>query len=92
MELLDDVCHMESCFGPFVDIVSFSARQVHSLRLMHNSLRNHFGCIIWYSWGQEAQVEAWFGQSGDSANPYARQVHGLHGTYHMPGNQFGTPR
>jgi len=26
MELLDEVCHMESCFGPFVDIVSFSAR------------------------------------------------------------------
>jgi hypothetical protein len=26
MELLDDVCHMESCFGPFVDIVCFSAR------------------------------------------------------------------
>jgi len=26
MELLDDVCHMESYFGPFVDIVSFSAR------------------------------------------------------------------
>jgi len=22
MELLDDVCHMESCFGPFVDIIS----------------------------------------------------------------------
>jgi len=50
MELLDDVCHMESCFGPFVDILSFSARWVHSLRLMHHSLRNHFGRIIWYSW------------------------------------------
>jgi len=22
MELLDDVCHIESCFGPFADIVS----------------------------------------------------------------------
>jgi len=22
--------------------------------------------------GEEAQVEAWFGQFGDSANPYAR--------------------
>ena len=49
MELLDDVCHMESCFGPFVDIVSFSAREVHRLRLMHHSLRNHFGRTIWYS-------------------------------------------
>jgi hypothetical protein len=26
MELLDDVCHMESRFGPFGDIVSFGAR------------------------------------------------------------------
>ena len=42
--------------------------------------------------GEEAQVEAWFGQFGDSANPYARQVHGLHGTYHMLGNQFGCIR
>ena len=23
MELLDDMCHMESCFGPFGDSVSF---------------------------------------------------------------------
>jgi len=41
---------MKSCFGSFVDIVSFSARYVHSLRLMHHSLRNHFGRTIWYSW------------------------------------------
>jgi len=26
MDLLDDVCHMESRFGPFGDIVSFGAR------------------------------------------------------------------
>ena len=49
MELLDDVCHMESWFGPFVDILSFSVRYVHSLLLMHRSLRNHFGRTIWYS-------------------------------------------
>ena len=49
MELLDDVCDMKSCFGPFVDIVSVSERLVHSLRLMHHSLRNHFGHTIWYS-------------------------------------------
>jgi hypothetical protein len=42
--------------------------------------------------GEAAQVEAWFGQFGDSANPYARQVHGLHGTYNMHGNQFGCTR
>ena len=65
MELLDDLCHMEYCFGPFVDIVSFSARYVHILRLMHHSL----SLVLL---GEEAQVEAWFGQFGDSANPYAR--------------------
>ena len=50
MELLDDVCHMESRFGLFGDNVSFGARYVHNLRLMHRSLRNHFGRTIWYSW------------------------------------------
>ena len=29
--------------------------------------------------GEEAQVEAWFGPFGDSANFDTRQVHGLHG-------------
>jgi len=43
MELLDDVCHMESFFGLFRNSVSFGARYVHGLRLMHRSLRNHFG-------------------------------------------------
>jgi len=38
--------------------------------------------------GEEAQVEAWFGQFGDSANLGARYVHGLDGTYHMLRNQF----
>ena len=50
MELLDDVCHMESHFGLFRNSVSFSARYVHGLRLMHHCLRNHFGRTIWYSW------------------------------------------
>ena len=49
MELLDDACHMESRFGQFGDIVSFGAKQVHSLHLMHLSLRNHFGRTCWYS-------------------------------------------
>ena len=44
MELLDDVCHMESRFDPFGVSVSLGARLVYSLRLMHYSLRNHFGC------------------------------------------------
>jgi len=41
---------------------------------------------------EEAQVEAQFDLFGDSANLYARYVHGLHGTYHMLGNQFGCTR
>ena len=59
VELLNDVCHMESCFGLFRNIVSFGARFVHGLRLMHHSLRNHFGSTCWY-FGEEAQVEARF--------------------------------
>jgi hypothetical protein len=42
--------------------------------------------------GEEAQVEAWFGLFGDSSNLDARQVHCLHGTYHMLRNQFGHTR
>jgi hypothetical protein len=42
MELLDDVCHMEPCFGVLRDSISFGARYVHGLSLMHQSLRNHF--------------------------------------------------
>jgi len=57
MELLDGVCHMESRFGMFRNSVSFGARYVHGLRLMHHSLRNHFGSTSWY-FGEEAQVKA----------------------------------
>jgi len=53
MELLYDVCHMESRFGLIRNSVSFDARYVHSLRLMHHSLRNHFGSTCWY-FGEEA--------------------------------------
>jgi len=38
MELLDDVCHMESRFSLFRNSVSFGLRFVHGLRLMHHSL------------------------------------------------------
>ena len=71
MELLDDVCCMESRFGLFRYSVSFGARYVHGLRLMQNSLRNHLGSTYWY-FGEEAQVEAWFDLFGDSANFDAR--------------------
>ena len=64
MELLDDVCHMESRFGLIRNSVSFSARYVHGLRLKHYSLGNHFGSTCWY-FGEEAQVEARFVLFGD---------------------------
>jgi len=64
MELLDDVCHMKSRFGLFRKVL---VSVLHGLRLMHYSLRNHFGCSCWY-FGEEAQVEAWFDLFTDSAN------------------------
>ena len=48
--MLDDVCHMESRFGVLRESISFGARYVHGLRLMHQSLRNHFGSTCWYSY------------------------------------------
>jgi len=79
MELLDDVCQMESRYGLFRNSVSFGARYVHGMCLMHHSLRNHFGSTCRYL-GDEAQVEARFDLFGDSANLDARQVHDLQGT------------
>ena len=71
MELLDDVCHMESRFGLFRISVSFGVRYVHGLRLLHHSLRNHSGSTYWY-FGEEAQVEARFDLFGESAKLDAR--------------------
>ena len=65
------MCHMESHFGLFRNSVSFGIRYVHGLRLMHHSLRNHFGSTCWY-FGEEAQVEARFDLFGDSPNLDAR--------------------
>ena len=47
--ILDDVCHMKSHFSVLKDSISFGARYVHGLCLMHQSLRNHFGSTCWYS-------------------------------------------
>jgi hypothetical protein len=71
MELLDDVCHMESRFGLFRNSVSFGARYVDGLHLIHHSLRTHFGSTRW-CFGEEVQVEARFDLFGDSANLDAR--------------------
>ena len=71
MKLLDDVCHLKSHFGLFRNSVSFGATFWHGLRLMHHSLRNHFGSTCWYI-GEEAQEEARFELFGDSVNLYTR--------------------
>jgi hypothetical protein len=49
MELLGDVTHVESRFGPFRDGVSVRARSVHGLRQTYHRVRNHFGCTRRYS-------------------------------------------
>jgi hypothetical protein len=49
MELLGDVGHMESHFGPFGDSVCVGARYLHGLRQTYHRLRNRFGCIRWFS-------------------------------------------
>jgi hypothetical protein len=44
MELLGDVAHVESRFGPFHDGFSVMARLVHGLHQTYHRVRNHFGC------------------------------------------------
>jgi hypothetical protein len=58
MELLDDMCHMESHFGPFRDSVSFGARQMHGLHLMHDRIKNHFRRTRWYS-SESSVLSVW---------------------------------
>jgi hypothetical protein len=43
MELLGDMAHVESRFGPFGDSANLDARLVHYLRQTYHWLRNHFG-------------------------------------------------
>jgi hypothetical protein len=49
MEPLGGVGHVKSCFSPFGDGISVSARQVRGLRQMYHRLSNRFGRIRWYS-------------------------------------------
>ena len=49
MELLGDVGHVESSFGPLGDSVSIGARKVHGLLQTYHRLINHFGRIQWNS-------------------------------------------
>jgi hypothetical protein len=49
VELLGDLGHVESCFGPFGDVVSVGARQVYGLRRKYHRLENRFGRTRWNS-------------------------------------------
>jgi hypothetical protein len=49
MKLLGKVGHVESCFSPFGDGVSVSARKVHGLRQTYHRPINCFGRTRWYS-------------------------------------------
>jgi hypothetical protein len=49
MELLRDVGRIESCFGPFGDSVSVSARKVHCLCQTYHRHINRFGHTRWDS-------------------------------------------
>jgi hypothetical protein len=49
MELLGDVSHVESHFGPIGDGVSILAREVLGLCETYHRLENHFGRTRWYS-------------------------------------------
>jgi len=49
MQLLGDVGHVESRFGPFGDGVNVGARYVHGLRQTYHRLQNRFGRTRWYS-------------------------------------------
>jgi hypothetical protein len=49
VELLGDVAHVKSCFGPVGDVVSVGERLVNGLRQMYHKPKNHFGHTRWYS-------------------------------------------
>ena len=68
MELLCDVGLVEYRFGPFEDIVSVIAREVHGLRQTYHRLRKSFWMHLMVLLGDKAEVEAHFGPFGDSAN------------------------
>jgi hypothetical protein len=52
MELVGDMGHVESCFGPFRDSVSVSVSEINvlGLRQTYHRLWNHFGRTRWYSY------------------------------------------
>jgi galactitol-specific phosphotransferase system IIC component len=68
MELLGELCHVESRFGPFGDSVSVGARYWYGLR--QTCQLNLLGDVD--------HVESRFGLFGDSISVGARLVYGLH--------------
>jgi hypothetical protein len=72
MELLGDVDHVESCFGPFHNGVSIGARLVDGLRQTYHRVRKSFWTHPMVPQVDVAQVEARFGLFGDGANLDAR--------------------
>jgi hypothetical protein len=68
MELLGDVGHEESRFGPFGDSVSVGARFAPNVPYAQKSFWMHLMVFL----GHEAQVEAHFSLIGDSAYLDAR--------------------
>ena len=71
MELLDDMCHMESHIGPFRDRYfrcKIGARFAPNAPYYKKLFWTHPMVLL----GQRAQVKAWFGLFGDSANLDAR--------------------
>jgi hypothetical protein len=91
MELLRDVGHVKSRFGPFGDSVNVSADKCMVCA------KHTIGSEIILdapdgTLGDEAQVDARFILFGDSANLDARQVHDLRQTYHRLKSHFGRTR
>jgi hypothetical protein len=68
IELLGDVGHVESRFGPFGDSVKICAQFAQNVPLALKSLWMHQMVLL----GNEARVQARFGPFGHSANHDAR--------------------
>jgi hypothetical protein len=68
MELLGDVRHVESRFGPFGDSANLDARWMHGIRRTYHRLRNHFWTHPMELLGDVGHVESRFGPFGDNVN------------------------
>jgi hypothetical protein len=65
MELVVDVGHIESCFGPFGDGVGVGARYVHGLRQTYHRLRKSIWTHPMELLCDLGHVESCFGLFGD---------------------------